>query len=298
MSSGRAGQATTIVQHELGHVVGLDHVDDPGQLMYRSNKGQVNLGPGDVEGLAIAGAGPASATPDPRPDRPACPGAGGWGRCCSPTCVPDRPAGAAPDPDALYDAFTTWTADQGLTLYPAQDEAVIEVFTGSNLVLSTPTGSGKSLVATAAHFAALAAGRRSYYTAPIKALVSEKFFALCQQFGVGQRRHGHRRRRRQRGRADHRLHRGGARQPGAARGASTPTWARSSWTSSTSTATRSAAGPGRCRSSSCRRRSSSSCPRRWATSRSSATTSPDVPAAPPPSSAAPSARCRSASATR
>ncbi|MGN6302874.1 MAG: DEAD/DEAH box helicase [Angustibacter sp.] len=97
--------------------------------------------------------------------------------------LPDRPADTAPDPDALYDAFTTWTADQGIALYPAQDEAVIEVLTGSNLVLSTPTGSGKSLVATAAHFAALAAGRRSYYTAPIKALVSEKFFALCRQFG-------------------------------------------------------------------------------------------------------------------
>lgn len=58
VAAGRTGQATTIVQHELGHVVGLDHVDDPGQLMYRSNKGQVNLGPGDVEGLAVAGAGP------------------------------------------------------------------------------------------------------------------------------------------------------------------------------------------------------------------------------------------------
>ncbi|KQX68596.1 hypothetical protein ASD06_17885 [Angustibacter sp. Root456] len=58
IAAGRAGQATTIVEHELGHVVGLDHVDDSGQLMYRSNKGQVNLGPGDVEGLAIAGSGP------------------------------------------------------------------------------------------------------------------------------------------------------------------------------------------------------------------------------------------------
>lgn len=58
VGSGRVGQATTIVEHELGHVVGLDHVDDPGQLMYRSNKGQVDLGPGDVEGLAIAGSGP------------------------------------------------------------------------------------------------------------------------------------------------------------------------------------------------------------------------------------------------
>ncbi len=87
------------------------------------------------------------------------------------------------DPDALYDAFTTWTSAQGLDLYPAQDEALIEILSGSNVILSTPTGSGKSLVATGAHFAALATGRRSYYTAPIKALVSEKFFALCQQFG-------------------------------------------------------------------------------------------------------------------
>jgi superfamily II RNA helicase len=90
---------------------------------------------------------------------------------------------ADPDPDALYDAFTAWTSGQGLTLYPAQDEAAIEVVSGSNLILSTPTGSGKSLVATAAHFAAIATGRRSYYTAPIKALVSEKFFTLCQQLG-------------------------------------------------------------------------------------------------------------------
>ena len=58
------------------------------------------------------------------------------------------------------------------------------MMTGSNVILSTPTGSGKSLVATGAHFAALAAGTRTYYTAPIKALVSEKFFALCDVFGA------------------------------------------------------------------------------------------------------------------
>jgi superfamily II RNA helicase len=87
------------------------------------------------------------------------------------------------DPDAVYEAFTGWTSGRGLTLYPAQDEAVLEVVTGSNLVLATPTGSGKSLVATAAHLAALAAGQRTYYTAPIKALVSEKFFQLCEAFG-------------------------------------------------------------------------------------------------------------------
>ncbi len=87
------------------------------------------------------------------------------------------------DPDALYAAFTQWSGDQGLTLYPHQDEALIEIVSGANVILSTPTGSGKSLVATAAHFAALAAGDRSFYTAPIKALVSEKFFALCDIFG-------------------------------------------------------------------------------------------------------------------
>jgi superfamily II RNA helicase len=85
--------------------------------------------------------------------------------------------------DALLDAFTDWAAARGLTLYPAQEEAVLEVFSGANLVLGTPTGSGKSLVALAAHLAALAGGRRTFYSAPIKALVSEKFFDLCRELG-------------------------------------------------------------------------------------------------------------------
>jgi superfamily II RNA helicase len=88
------------------------------------------------------------------------------------------------DADGVFDAFTTWAGEQGFELYAAQAEALIEVVSGSNVVLATPTGSGKSLVATGAHFAALADGRRSIYTAPIKALVSEKFFALCEVFGA------------------------------------------------------------------------------------------------------------------
>ena len=40
------------------------------------------------------------------------------------------------------------------------------------VILSTPTGSGKSLAAFALHFASLARGRRSVYTCPIKALVN------------------------------------------------------------------------------------------------------------------------------
>jgi len=88
------------------------------------------------------------------------------------------------DPDTVYDAFAGWLAETGLSLYPHQDEAIIEVLTGNNVILATPTGSGKSLVATAAHFAAMAGDRVSFYTAPIKALVSEKFFALCEIFGA------------------------------------------------------------------------------------------------------------------
>ena len=87
------------------------------------------------------------------------------------------------DTDAVYDAVVEWAAEQGIELYPAQDEAFVEILTGSNVILSTPTGSGKSLVALAAHATALARGERTFYTAPIKALVSEKFFALCDVFG-------------------------------------------------------------------------------------------------------------------
>ena len=86
-------------------------------------------------------------------------------------------------PDDLFNAFEAWAKQQGLSLYPHQEEALIEIVSGANVILSTPTGSGKSLVAAGAHFAALAQGQRSFYTAPVKALVSEKFFALCEMFG-------------------------------------------------------------------------------------------------------------------
>ena len=89
-----------------------------------------------------------------------------------------------PSADSLYEAFTGWAEQQGLSLYPHQEEAAIELFSGNNAILATPTGSGKSMVAIAAHFAALAAGRVTFYSAPIKALVSEKFFALCETFGA------------------------------------------------------------------------------------------------------------------
>tara|TARA_B100000809_G_scaffold97829_1_gene96388 strand:- start:1865 stop:4402 length:2538 start_codon:yes stop_codon:yes gene_type:complete len=98
------------------------------------------------------------------------------------TLLTDRLPGGG-DPDELLEGFVAWTAEQGFDLYPAQEEAVLELLAGNHVVLATPTGSGKSLVATAAHAAALARGERSVYTAPIKALVSEKFFALARDFG-------------------------------------------------------------------------------------------------------------------
>ena len=87
------------------------------------------------------------------------------------------------DPDTVYAAFADWATGAGYELYPHQDEAILELLTGQHVVLATPTGSGKSLVALAGHLATLSAGGTSYYTAPIKALVNEKFFALCHVFG-------------------------------------------------------------------------------------------------------------------
>ncbi|MCS4489183.1 DUF3516 domain-containing protein [Corynebacterium sp. ES2794-CONJ1] len=86
--------------------------------------------------------------------------------------------------EVIYDSFQQWATSRSISLYPAQDEAAFSLVAGDNVILATPTGSGKSMVAIAAHFIALARGQRSFYTAPIKALVNEKFFALCEIFGA------------------------------------------------------------------------------------------------------------------
>lgn len=85
--------------------------------------------------------------------------------------------------DALLGGFLDYVFAQGISLYPAQEEAILELYENKNVILNTPTGSGKSLVAAALHFQALAQGRRSVYTCPIKALVNEKWLALCREFG-------------------------------------------------------------------------------------------------------------------
>ncbi len=89
----------------------------------------------------------------------------------------------ARDNDALLGAFLEAVEQRRLALYPAQENAILELFDEKNVILNTPTGSGKSLVASALHFKAFAQGRRSVYTCPIKALVNEKWLALCKEFG-------------------------------------------------------------------------------------------------------------------
>ncbi len=91
--------------------------------------------------------------------------------------------GDALDADALLSAFLGYVSELGIELYSAQEEAILEIFSGHNVVLNTPTGSGKSLVALAACFKALSERKFAFYTAPIKALVTEKFFDLCGALG-------------------------------------------------------------------------------------------------------------------
>ncbi len=83
----------------------------------------------------------------------------------------------------ILEAFMEWSQSRGTTLYPAQEEAILELLDGKNVILNTPTGSGKSMVALALHFDSIVHGRKSVYTCPIKALVNEKWMALCKEFG-------------------------------------------------------------------------------------------------------------------
>jgi superfamily II RNA helicase len=100
-----------------------------------------------------------------------------------PTLYDLIPRDERPGNDALLGRFLEYVEGRKLSLYPAQESAILELFEEKNVILNTPTGSGKSLVAAALHFKSIAQGRRSIYTCPIKALVNEKWLALCREFG-------------------------------------------------------------------------------------------------------------------
>lgn len=94
------------------------------------------------------------------------------------------PPQSDPSPEAILDRFVDVMAERGLELYEAQEEAMLELFDGRHVILNTPTGSGKSLVAAALIYRALCLGERAVYTCPIKALVNEKFLSLCRDHGA------------------------------------------------------------------------------------------------------------------
>ncbi len=98
--------------------------------------------------------------------------------------------GSAPEPwlspDEAFERFLGWCEARGIELWDHQEEALMDLAAGDHVILGTPTGSGKSLVALGMLFMAMAQGKRAYYTAPIKALVSEKFFDLVEVFGRGE----------------------------------------------------------------------------------------------------------------
>ena len=85
--------------------------------------------------------------------------------------------------DDVLNHFLDLLSEDGVELYDHQEEAILELFAGNNVILKTPTGSGKSLVALALHYLSYCEGKTSYYTVPIKALANEKFISLCHSFG-------------------------------------------------------------------------------------------------------------------
>ena len=98
--------------------------------------------------------------------------------------LPSTPFKNGEGAEELLESFMEWAEARGTTLYPAQEEAILELLDGKNVILNTPTGSGKSMVALALHFDSIVHGRKSVYTCPIKALVNEKWMALCKEFGA------------------------------------------------------------------------------------------------------------------
>src|ERR1044071_2321253 len=125
-----------------------------------------------------------AATPAPLPPGPSGTGDSPAAPAGRPSLASRIPPGGTADVGEILTRFVDWAVEAGFELYPAQEEALLESMAGKHVILNTPTGSGKSLVALGLRFKALCEGKTSFYTSPIKALASEKFFSLCDELGA------------------------------------------------------------------------------------------------------------------
>src|ERR1043165_9791796 len=81
---------------------------------------------------------------------------------------------------SFYDKFLL---SRGLKPYPVQEEAITKIVAGESVLVTVPTGTGKTLMAKAALHAAIGRGQRAIYTTPLRALTEEKYRELCVDFG-------------------------------------------------------------------------------------------------------------------
>lgn len=81
---------------------------------------------------------------------------------------------------AFYERFFI---DRGVDPYPVQERAFGRVFAGSSVLVTVPTGTGKTMIAKAALYLALERGQTAVYTTPLRALTEEKYRELCADFG-------------------------------------------------------------------------------------------------------------------
>ncbi len=81
---------------------------------------------------------------------------------------------------AFYEKFL-W--GRGIEPYPVQEQAIRHIVAGTSVLVTVPTGTGKTLMAKAALQAAVMRGERAIYTTPLRALTEEKYRELCADFG-------------------------------------------------------------------------------------------------------------------
>lgn len=73
---------------------------------------------------------------------------------------------------------------RGLEPYPVQEQAFDHIFAGRSVLVTVPTGTGKTVIGKAAIHKALALGQKAIYTSPLRALTEEKYRELCEDFGA------------------------------------------------------------------------------------------------------------------